>query len=57
MNKEYAIGAVLLGIMLAICVADYIQVQSITTGKWVFATIASLVGFCMALGRIIGGGR
>lgn len=57
MNKEYTIAAILLGVMLAICIAHFIQSQSLLTGKWAFASIASFVGFCMVLARIIEGRR
>ena len=57
MNKEYVIGAILLGVILAICITHGIQSQWHLTAKWAFSLVVSFVGFCMALARIIGGRR
>ena len=53
MNKEYVIGAILLGVILAICIAHGIQSQWHLTAKSAFSLVVSFVGFCMALARII----
>lgn len=57
MSKKYVVGAVLLGVILAICIAHGIRSQWRLTAKWAFSLVVSFVGFCMALARIIGGGR
>ena len=57
MNREYAKGAILLWVILAICIAHGIQSQWRLTAKWAFSLVVSFVGFCMALARIIEGRR
>ena len=57
MNKEYVIGAILLGIILAICIAHGIESQWRLTAKWAFSLVVSFVGFCEVLARIIEGRR
>ena len=56
-EKERITAAVLLGIALAVCIAHYALSQSPAIDKWAMATIASLVGFCAVLARIVGGRR
>ena len=53
MNGNFLIAAILLGVMLAVCISHFTQLQSLSDDKWAFASMASFVCFSMILARII----